>query len=82
MLPGLVDELLAVLLERRDGVEGELIVRGYFLGRTGDDEWGYGFVCLDEVFDELFGYDDKVGLEVFGVLDHELRVDDCGERFV
>lgn len=51
LLTTLVHKLGAVLLERRHGVQRELIVRGNKLRRAGDDHCRDGLVGLEEVLD-------------------------------
>ena len=78
VLSRLVDELGAVFLEQRHGVEGELVVRVHEGGGAGHDPGGHPFIGLDEVFRELLGDRNELGLEVLGVFDDDRRVDDGG----
>ncbi len=82
MFPALMYEVLTMLLEGRDGVKCELIIGIYHLRGSRDNHLGQSFVSLEEVFCEWFGYGYEVGFEVFGVLDHEGRIDDCCEGLV
>ena len=54
-------EILGVFLERRDGIEGELVVGCDLDGGAGDNHGGEGFVGAEEVFGYGEGYGDEVG---------------------
>lgn len=51
MLSARVNELGAVLLERRDSIESEFVVRVDECGRAWNNHGGDGFVGFEEFFD-------------------------------
>lgn len=65
LLAALVQEVGRVLLEGRDGEEGELGVGGDFDGAAGHGHGGEGFVGFVVVFYAGFGDREEVGFEVF-----------------
>lgn len=80
-LAALVLEVGAVLLERRDGEQRELVVLGDLDRRAGHHHGRQRLVALEEIALGVVGHRDEVRLEVFGVLDEELGVDDRREGF-
>ena len=70
------------LLERRDSVKCKFVIGIYSHSGTGHDHGAESFVCFEEVFRDGVGDGDEVRFQVFGVLDYEGGVDDCGEGFV
>lgn len=81
VLTALVHKLQAVLLERRDGVQCEIVVRSNQRRRPRHHHRRHGLVDLQELLDLLGGHSDKVRLDVFGVADEGAGVDDRGEGF-
>ena len=62
---GLVDKLQAVFLERRDGIQRKLVIRGDKRRRPGYHHGRHGFVRLEELFNLLSWDGNKMCLEVF-----------------
>lgn len=81
LLSALVDELGAVLLERHNGKQCELVVMVDFDGGSGHHHGREGFVALNEILLCIRRHGDEVGLEVLGVLDEERWLHNRGERF-
>lgn len=80
VLAALVDKLQAMLLERRHGVQRELVIGGDEGRRPGHDHGRDGLVGLQELLDLLCGDGDEVGFDVLGVLDEDGGVDDGCQR--
>lgn len=80
-LAALVQELGAVLLEHRHGVQVEFVVLGEQAGAARDDHGGERLVGLQEIFNLLCGNGDQVLLQVLrGVgLEQPFGVDDGGK---
>lgn len=71
-----VDKLRAVLLERRDGVKGELVVRRHEGRGSGHDHGRHRLICLEEFLHLLSGNSDKVRFNVFGIADKSAGIND------
>ena len=78
-LPTLVQELGRVLLERNDGVQGELVIGSDADGTAGDHHGRERFVGFEEVFDGGVGDGEEVRFEVLGVGEEDFGVDDGDE---
>lgn len=79
VLTALVQEFGAVLLERRHGVQRELVVGGDERRGPRHDHGRDGLVGLEELLDLLRGDGDEVGFNVLGVPDEDAGVDDGGQ---
>ena len=73
---------MAVLLEGRNGVEREFVIRVYLYGRARYYPARYRFVALEKVLGQLRRNSNQMCFEVFGVLDDQARRDNGGERFI
>ena len=81
VLTAFVHKLQAMLLERRDRIQRELVVRGHQRCRPRHHHGRHRLIQLQELLDLLSGHRDEVRLDVFGVLDDGARVDHRGEGF-
>lgn len=70
-----------VLLESDDREKGELLIFGNFGRGAGYNLLGQGLVGMVELLDSHVGDGNKVGIEVFGVLDDEAGVYYGGKGF-
>lgn len=76
LFSALLEKLWAGLLECCDGKQDKLIILSNLDRRSGNDQRRKGLVALDKLLLDVCWHRDKVSLEVLGVLDKEVRVDD------
>ena len=76
MLPAFMYKLYTRLLEGRYCIKGKFVVCIYSYCGAGHDHVAEGFVGSNEVFGNGVGNGDKVGFEIFRVLDYEGGIHD------
>lgn len=76
LLPALLEELGARLLESRYREEREFVVLGDLDGRPRDHHGSKGLVAPEKVLARVRRHHNQMGLQVLGILDQQTRIND------